>query len=211
MGDLEEEFTQIHQRDPVEGRRWYWAQAIRALGPSAKRHLSPSSDVRGLAPDARLAFRSLRRRPGLVAICVATLGLGIGAATAIFSVADVVLLRPLPYPESDRLVAAWNTFDTWRGHEVLDPFWDRIELSYPEYIDWRAEQESFEEVAIYGTALMALTGNGEPSQVAVGRASAPLFPLLGARPHSGRIFLPGDDGPGAPRIAVVSYELWRDR
>ncbi|MEJ2206753.1 MAG: ADOP family duplicated permease [Gemmatimonadota bacterium] len=213
LGDLHEEYGSLHR---AAGRgaanRWYWSQVLRALGPSLGRRLrSPVSTLSRLAEQSRLAFRALRRRPGLVVTGVTTLALGIGAATAIFSVADAVLLRPLPYPEGDRLVTIWDTYDDWRGHEVLSGYWDRIPLSWPELIDLRERQTSFEEIAAYGTASAALTGAGDPEEVLVGYASATLFPLLGAPLHLGRTFSADEVGQGAPRLAVLSYELWRDR
>lgn len=80
----------------------------------------------------RLAARALRRRPALAAVAAATLGLGIGPATAIFSIVDTILLRPLPYVEIERLATVWNTYDVWREHEIFGAYWSRIPLAWPD-------------------------------------------------------------------------------
>lgn len=189
--------------------------------------------LEGVFADLRYGARQLRRNRGLAAACVLSLGLAIGAATAIFGVAEPILLRPLPYERPDRLVTLWNTYPGWEGHEVLGAFWAHIPLSYPEYRairedavgdgtareDGVGEDESsvgeggraLAEVAIFGETTMALTGDGEPRRLRVGRASASFFPLLGARPRLGRGFAPSEEGPGTARVAVLSGALWRDR
>jgi predicted permease len=164
-----------------------------------------------LGHDVRNALRLWRRRPGFTVLAVATLGLGIGATTAIVSVVDRVMLRSLPYPNPDELVSVWNTYPHWRGHEVLDPLWDEIQLSYPEYRDWRDGQSSFQQVAIYTTGHATLTGIGEPALVGFGAASSTLFPMLGVRPYLGRTFAAQEEGAAGTRVAVVSYRFWRGR
>jgi predicted permease len=171
----------------------------------------PGAAVIDLSGEVRMAVRSLIRRPGFALAGVLTLGLGIGAVTAIFGVADAVLFRPLPYEDPDRLATLWNTYDNWKNHEVLGPYWDRISLSWPEFVDWREGQGSFEEVGVYGTRSMVLTGGGNPEGTTVGYASASLFSLLGLQAHLGRTFSPEEVGAGARQVALLSYELWRDR
>jgi putative ABC transport system permease protein len=142
---------------------------------------------------------------------VCTLGLGTGVTAAIFAVVDQVMLRSLPYPDAHELVTVWNTYPTWRGHEVLDPIWDRIELSYPEYRDWREGQRSFSEVAIYSTGEATLTGLGDPVRIGFGAASPSLFPLLGVRTQLGRTFAEDEAGAAGDRVAVVSHGFWLGR
>lgn len=146
----------------------------------------------------------MRRRPALLGIAAGTLGLGIGSATTIFSVAHSVLLRPLPYAEGERLMAVWNTYEAWRDHEVLSDHWDHIGLSWPEYVAWRENQEAFEEVAVFATRPVTLTERGDPAEVIVGYQSATLFPLLGVTMHLGRGPASDEVGPGAPRVAILA-------
>lgn len=120
-------------------------------------------------------------------------------------------MKPLPYPDGDRLVQVWNTYDTWRGHEVLDALWDRIGLSYPEYQRWRTTQRSFDATAVLGTAFLPITWRGDPDEAPIGVASASLFGMLGAEPVRGRGFTEQEQGAGAPQVTVISHEAWRDR
>jgi putative ABC transport system permease protein len=164
-----------------------------------------------LVQDVVFALRTLRRRPGFAFMAVATLALGIGAATAIFTIIDGVLLRPLPFRNAGELVSVWQTDTRFRDQTTLRRRWDRLWFTFPEYQQWRAAQRSFVDVAIYGGQEMALTGVGEPSQVTVYTATPSLLPLLGARVALGRWFLPGEEGPGTERIAVISHEMWAAR
>jgi predicted permease len=157
------------------------------------------------------ALRTLRRRPAFAVVAIATLALGIGAATAIFTIIDGVLLRPLPFRDAGELVTVWQTDTRFRDQTTLRRRWDRLWFSFPEYQQWRAIQRSFSDVAVYGDQEMALTGVGEPTQVAVASATPSLLPLLGVRVSMGRWFLPGEEGPGAERLAVISHEMWVSR
>jgi predicted permease len=139
------------------------------------------------------------------------LGLGIGASTAIFSVVEGVLLRPLPYASPGELVQVWETFPEWRANPQLASGWDQVWLAWPDYERWRDGQTAFEDVAIYGSTGMTLTGGDTPERILVGRASASLLPVLGVRPILGRGFLPGEDGRNAERVAMLGYAAWRDR
>lgn len=140
-------------------------------------------------------------------MAVATLGLGVGVCTAVFSVLDGVVFRPLPYEGSDRIVRVWETYPEWRGRPILQDSWDRIALAWTDYDAWRTGQRTFETVAAYDAVEMVTTGSGSPARLSVGLASVSLFPLLGTRPSEGRLFLSGEDGPGAPQLAIVSSEL----
>ena len=164
-----------------------------------------------LGQDVTFALRTLRRRPAFAAVAIATIALGIGAATAIFTIVDGVLLRPLPFRNAGELVTVWQTDTRFRDQTTLRRRWDRLWFTFPEYQQWRAAQRSFSDVAIYGDQEMALTGVGEPTQVAVSTATPSLLPLLGTRVSLGRWFLPGEEGPGTERLAVISHEMWVSR
>lgn len=216
-GDLREEYA---RRRAERGRARAASRYLREVAAAAVRRLDPrprwrsgarAGGLGSVGQDVRFAARALRRRPGHAGLVVGTLALGIGATTAVFTVVDRAILRPPPFRDPDELVTVWNTYPGWRGHEVLDPYWDRIPLSYPEYVDWRDGRTSFESVAIYGWREMTLSGAGEPARIDIGTASASLFPLLGIEPILGRTFAPDEEGPGAPRIAVLDHALWRDR
>jgi len=165
----------------------------------------------GIGQDLGYAARLCRRRPGFTLLAVLTLGVGIGSTTAMLTVVDRVLLRQPPYPDPEELVAVWNTYPGWQGHEVLDAMWNRVPLSYPEYLDWRDGQAAFRSVAIYTTGPATLTGLGEPALIAFGAASASLFPLLGVPASIGRSFDASEEGVGGARVALVSHEFWQTR
>ncbi|PYQ13713.1 MAG: permease, partial [Acidobacteria bacterium] len=156
----------------------------------------------GLGQDFKYAARSLRRRPLLFAVAAGVLAVGIGASTAVFSVVDAVLLRPLPFAQPDRLVLVWE-----RIPEIGVPF---MEVSYPNYLDWRAQSRTFGDLAIMATINSGFIIEGdEPVQVPGRLVSGNFFDLLGARALLGRTLAPSDDRPGAARVAVVSHGLWQ--
>ena len=155
-----------------------------------------------LLQDLRYAARTLRRSPGFALVAVLTLALGIGATTAIFSVVDTTILRPLPFPEPDRLVRLWET--TPRG--------DDFTASDPNFLDFREHNRAFEEMAAYRQATLSLTGDGEPERLEGMAVTHTLFPLLGATPALGRTFGAEEDRPGGDnRVVVLSHELWQRR
>ena len=161
--------------------------------------------------DLRFAVRTLARRRAFFIIAVTTLALGIGAATSIFSVVDGVIFRPLPFSEPGKLVAVWQTYPDWLKEPILASSWDKITFSVPEYRDWRAQQTSFEDVALYSQNQMLLNGRDGPELVPTLQASASLLSVLRVRPILGRDFLPGEDVPKGPAVALVSYEAWVSR
>src|SRR5688500_13392284 len=110
-----------------------------------------------LLSDVRVALRSLRKAPGFTAVVVLTLALGIGANAAIFSVLNAVLLRPLPYPEADRIMTLWT--------DNANQGWPKDVSSYPNFLDWRAQNTTFAEMAAYAPSARTLTGTGEPERV----------------------------------------------
>jgi putative ABC transport system permease protein len=153
-----------------------------------------------LLQDLRYAFRLLAKSPGFTAIAVLTLALGIGANSAIFSVVNGVLLRPLAFRDPARLVivAEKSPFPT-------------ISTSYQNFVDWHDQSRSFESMeATRGTGL-SLTGAGEPELLLARMATAGLFPLLGVEAHIGRTFLPEEDRAGGAPVALLSYGLWQRR
>src|SRR6185503_2709786 len=154
-----------------------------------------------LIRDFRFAFRGLVKHPGFTAIAVVILALGIAATTAIFSVVNGVLLRPMPFPEPERLLVI-NEVNPQQGPE---PF----ELSYLNWLDLRQQNKSFEEIAGFTFWSSILNIQGEPSRIQTMGVSANLFPLLRAQAAQGRTFLPEDDKPGANRVVVVSHRFWQ--
>ncbi len=151
--------------------------------------------------DLRYALRMLRKTPGLTAVVVLSLAVGIGANTAIFSVVDALLLRPLPYPEPDRLVNIWihspgiGIFRDWP--------------SPGQFIDLRNQNHSFDEMAIAQLRPMTITGRDQPERVDGMQTSSALLRLLGAKPLLGRVLLPEEDKPGKPTVVILSHRLWR--
>jgi putative ABC transport system permease protein len=159
--------------------------------------------MRTLSEDLRLALRGLRRRPGFAAAVVATLALGIGGNVALFSVVDGVLLRPLPYPDPDRLVIVWEN-DRLRGT-------DREGASAPDYLDLVEQSRSFETMAARTRQNRTLGTAAEPVHLSSARVSSTYFPLLGVRAVLGRTFDAADEQPGAAHVLVLSEGLWRER
>jgi len=150
--------------------------------------------------DLRYAIRALGQRPGFSIIAVATLALGIGANTAMFSVVHSVLLRPLPYPRSGELV---QVFSTWQGSPST--------VSPPDFTDWRSDNAVFSELAAVNAGSVALTGDGPAEQLASATVTGSLFAVLGVAPHTGRTLDTGDDAPGAEGVAVLGHGLWQRR
>ena len=163
--------------------------------------------MQALWQDLRYSVRMLLKKPGFTLIAVVTLAFGVGANTAIFSAVNAVLLRPLPFAAEERLVVMWK-HDQTASHPL-------VELSIPEFNDWRAGSQSFESLAAMPTSVYGygyvLTGRGEPVQIESSRVSADFFTTLGVRPLVGRTFRTEDDRPGAARVVVLSHRLWRDQ
>lgn len=164
--------------------------------------------MQAVALDIRFALRTFRRRRLYAALAIGTLALGISAATTIYGVVDRVLLRPLPYADSDRLVAVFRTFPKWREQEGLHARWDRIWFSYPGFIDWQSRQTSFDAVGVWAGGQRTLTGVEAAEQVDVVRASSSLLHVLRLTPALGRAFLPGEDRVAAAAVAMISHEMW---
>ncbi len=152
--------------------------------------------------DARYGLRLLRRSPGFTAVAVAVLALGIGANTAIFSVVNGVLLRPLPFPDSERILSLRPL--------VTRPVRSPAAASYPDFFDWRAQSRSFTAMASRRGVGMTLTGVTPSAYVRGQVVSSEFFLVLGVAPALGRGFVPGDDAPGT-RVVVLSHGLWQSR
>jgi putative ABC transport system permease protein len=156
-----------------------------------------------LIKDLRYAVRSLLKQPGFTAIAIITLALGIGANTAMFSVINAVLLRPLPYHEPERLVTIWEESPQRGLYEMP--------ISFANFRDWQDQNHSFEQIAAYTFTNLNLTDAGEPARLSTVRTSANLFPLVGATPLLGRGFLPEEDKDGANHVVMLSHGLWQSR
>jgi putative ABC transport system permease protein len=159
-------------------------------------------DALGL--DLRQALRGLRRTPGFTFLAIALMAVGIGGNTTIFSVAEPVLLAPLPFPEPDRLLRIWERSEV-RGMSY-------ISFSSPNFVDLRERNRCLEDFGAYTSGNAVLTGAGEPLQIRMGRASAGFLRVLGLQPVLGRAFRPEEDADGAPQdVVLLSSALWRSR
>lgn len=161
--------------------------------------------------DVRFAIRSLLRRPAFALTAVGVLALGIGATTAMYSVIDAVLIQPLPYRDPGKLVTIYTTFPQWKGKPIIGAMWDRLRTPYPDYQRLLAGQDAFEDIAGFNVNAGSLALGSESVSIMQGAATANLLAVLGTRVAQGRWFLPGEDGHGAARVAVLSHELWMSR
>jgi putative ABC transport system permease protein len=163
--------------------------------------------MQALWQDLRFGLRVLLKNRGFTLVAALTLALGIGANTAVFSVAYATLLRPLPFRDQGRLAVAWKSDETTK-HQF-------VEISIPEFNDWRSQNRVFEHLAAMTTTIYGfnytLTGRGEPEQIHSARVSADFFPALGVKPSIGRAFTEDEDRPGAACVAVISHSLWQRR
>ncbi len=151
--------------------------------------------------DLRYGARMLLKSPGITFVVVLALALGIGANTAIFSVVDAALLRPLPYDESDRLVFINETSKSM----------DEISISYPNFTDWRNQNSVFEKIGVSNRGSYNLTGAGEAERIVTAQMSADLFAALRTNPLMGRVYNNDEDKPGGSPVVVLSYPLWQRR
>ncbi|MEP6994970.1 MAG: ABC transporter permease, partial [Acidobacteriota bacterium] len=153
----------------------------------------------------RYGLRVLANNPGFAAVAIAVLALGIGANTAIFSVVNAVLLKPLPFPDSRRIVSVPHV-----PPQEIFPGRKTFSVSPANYLDWKSQNDVFERMAVYGTSYVPMTGSGQPEDLPGAFVSADFFAVLGVRPLLGRTFVPGEDEPGH-RVVVLSEELWKSR
>jgi putative ABC transport system permease protein len=152
----------------------------------------------GLAQDVRYAVRSLRRAPGFAAIAIVTLALGIAAAALVFSLADGILIKPLPIADPDRVVLA----------RELTRSGDEMSLSWPNFQDWQARARSFESLAAWRGLPANLTGTGRPRRIMVRQVTWNLFHVMGVTPALGRPLATSDDQPGVERVCLISHGFW---
>ncbi|HKV09463.1 MAG TPA: ABC transporter permease [Thermoanaerobaculia bacterium] len=187
---------------PEEARR----QAILKLGGVAQteeryRDRRGLPGLENLVRDLLFGLRMMRRNPGFTAVAVLTLGLGIGANTAIFSIVNAVLLHPLPFPRSEELVIVWGTNEDSGDTEDV--------TSYPNFEDWRSASRSFEGLAAFTTRGMTLSGGEQAEQVPALQVTPGFFEILHGAPALGRTFRPEEANEGAPRVAVLSDAAWK--
>ena len=159
--------------------------------------------MRTLLQDLQFGFRMLWKRPGFTAVAVVTLGLGIGANTAIFSIVNGLLLRPLPFAESERLAIVWTHSP---GANVAQDW-----PSPGQFAAVKSQAKSFESLALAHGTSQNLAGETGAERIGAVRTTSNMFPLLGVRPLLGRVFLPEEDAPGRPPTVVLSHGLWQRR
>ena len=157
--------------------------------------------MESLLQDVRYGLRMLRKSPGFTAVAVLTLALGIGANTAIFSVVNGVLLKPLPYAQPEQLVALYQR----------TPHFAEASIPYPNFLDWQRENRSFSAMGAYRHEDFNLTGIQEPLRLKGEMVSASFFPLLGIKPVVGRTFMESEDLLGGAPVALISENLWRQK
>lgn len=156
-----------------------------------------------LVADLRFAVRTFGRQPGATALIVLILALGTGANTAIFSVVNAILIRPLPYRDADRVMTVWN-YDQQRGFHTE-------QVSPPDYTDWRKRNHVFSEMAVSSDEMYTLTGRGAPVPLIAYSFSSNFFHVLGTTPLLGRAFSPEEEHAGKAQVAILSYRLWQTR
>ena len=159
---------------------------------------SPGGVIPQLAQDVRYGLRLLRKSPGFTAVTVLTLAVGIGASTALFSVVDCLLIRPFPYPDSERLVVVWSR--PARGGIA--------NISPANFLDFRDQNHVFDHMGAGSQAEFNVSIQGVAERLTGLRVSADFFETLGVKPGFGRSFAAGDDRPGAPRVAILSHGAW---
>ena len=156
-----------------------------------------------LRQDLRYALRRMLKSPGYTSVIVVALALGIGVNTAIFSIADAFLLKPVPFLDSEHLVVVLekraNSGDVWSS------------VANANFFDWKSESQSFEQMAAYEWSDVNITGGDHPEQVQGFLVSANFFETLGVRPATGRAFLPEEDQSGHEQVVVLSHGLWERR
>jgi putative ABC transport system permease protein len=224
LGDLEEEFRARHAFAPRAAHRWFWRQTLRCLisplsdhstassassASSASAFRAPSrprgdSFMRTFFADLRYACRVLLRAPAFTIAVIAVLALGIGANTAVFSIINAVLLRPLPYDSPDRLVFVFHT-----PPQSTFPGIRRFSVSPANFYDWKREARLFDQMAIFRSRQLALAEGGTAEMVRVGQVGTDFFDTIRVSPALGRVFLPEEDAPDRDRVAILSDGFWK--
>jgi putative ABC transport system permease protein len=209
LGDLEEEFRDeaVPRLGPTRARLWYWRQVLsltiafmldRMRRTNSGSFRSKSDSMRH---DIRDAFRTIVRSPSYSLITIAVLALGIGATSAIFSFVDGVLLRPMPYEHSDRIVRLWEQPPASSG--------GRNSISTANFLDWQQEGDVFERIVAVAGSSATLTGGTEPRQIRGVRVTAAYFDVYGTKAALGRTFAPDEDQPGKEHVAIITHRLWQ--
>ena len=199
-GDMLEEFRRPPSRSRGHRfggpRLWYWRETFSLItrGHGYKKMLT----LDNLRQDLRYAWRSYAKAPAFTLLVVTTLALGIGASTAIFSIVNGILLKPLPFPEPDRLM--WISEGNQQGVGVS--------VSWPNFHDWRARQRSFETLALSRHGTFTLMGSGQARRLTVRTVTGNFFQVVGVQPALGRSFADADEKPGAVPVAIVTHEFW---
>jgi putative ABC transport system permease protein len=175
-------------------------QTMAARPPQRKRAWMTSTSLIG---DIRFALRMLIRAPGFSLVAILTFAVGIGVNTAVFNVVNGVLLRPLPYPDADRITMLW--MDN-RRQSIREDI-----TSYPNYLDWRNQNTSYEHVAGFTPTALSLTGSGEPERLIGASVTANFFDVLRVSPQLGRVFTADNETPGQDTVVVISHGLWQRR
>ena len=217
LGDLEEEFAERARLSRAwQVRAWYWGEAVRMGARFAARRLSrrgvPSPAAEGprketpvssFMSDLRQALRALRKQAGLSAVVAVTLALGLGINATVLGMMDALLLRPFQFRDADRLVVVWEQV---RGGS------DREQVARANFLDWRAQARSIEQLSAWDWLDATLTGRGgEPERVQGFRVSPGFFELLGITPALGRTFAPDDEQLGNHRRVIIADGLWKRR
>src|SRR4029079_17577499 len=156
-------------------------------------------NTKDMLHNIRFGFRSLRKNPAFAFVAIAILSLGIGATTAIFSVVNSVLLRPLPFKDPNQLVWIWSR----RPDNNKAPF------SLPDFLDHRDQNQTLDQIAAFGNIGVSLSGVERTDRLQAQRVSANLFQLLGVDAEHGRLMLPSDDEPGQRHVVVLTHECWQ--
>jgi hypothetical protein len=221
-GDLQQEFRRKARENGAEARWWYRREAASVVG---HRILSGVRRAGRLGPwrtrtneregrkgdpmlqvllrEIRYAVRTLARAPRFMLVAVLTLALGIGATTAIFSAVNGVLLRPLPYPDSDRIVGLW--------HGAPDLGYDQFGISPGIFHEYREENQVYESMGLYISLERNLTEDGEAERVQATASTADIFQVLGVQPLLGRTYTEDEATEGGSGVVVLSYALWQRR
>jgi putative ABC transport system permease protein len=213
LGDLDEQFAAAAIHGRWSARRRYWRQTWGLLRHAVGLHrrgrqrtdaqpVIRGGDMSRIARDVQFGLRSIVRSPGYSAIAVVTVALAIGANTLLFSIANPLVVRPLPIQQPETL--GWIMLSS-AEREI-----ERGRASLPEFLEWRAAMSSFGEMAAMDYSGGTLTGHGDARRVRTARVTADLHSVWGLRPIAGRLFQPGEDRPGHPLVAVLSARFWRE-
>ncbi|MCZ6726337.1 MAG: ABC transporter permease, partial [Acidobacteria bacterium] len=198
LGDTAERFVRLADtQGQKRANLWYWRQAV-SIPAQVRWH---NRALRLELQEWRFALRTLRKSPGFTAVAILTLALGIGASAAIFSIIDGVMLRPLPYPEPERMVQVWEHNDAF----------GRLGGAWANFLDWREESRSFEAIASYRGGIETVLGGEEPIRAGVTPVSEGFFRVMGVQPVVGRGFNADEHVEGADPVVLISDRFWRNQ